>query len=338
MMHIDENIDELSAYLDGQLSRSEMEAFERRLESDVALRSSLEALQQTVSMVREHGGVRAPAGLLDDILAAVEDETSQPSFVETVREWVARNFTTVSLAAVVVAVLVLLPFVVSEQQPTVSNELEPQVGMVKSTTKQDDAPESPEDDALVAAAEVDSVAEEVVPEPEVSGTANYEKAPAKLPLKKKEKMSLKKAPPAGKGDMFVNGPQMQLGVNPGDLERLAAIYAKYADASDPEVSQKIEALATLKAGVTTRVQLDLPTIEARNGFEREMRKAFPGTYSEKRSPEMNFTLDHAEVTLKVTVASQVPPVGAEAAEQRMMEASPELEQIPAGMGASGGGK
>lgn len=54
----------LSAYLDGQLDKREREHLEARLADDPALQADLEALRQTVSLVRDLPAVPAPRNLI----------------------------------------------------------------------------------------------------------------------------------------------------------------------------------------------------------------------------------------------------------------------------------
>ncbi len=71
------NIDateQLSAYLDGELTSEERRAVESSLQGDASLRAELDALADARAFLAEHGAVSAPAGFLEDVLAAVDEE------------------------------------------------------------------------------------------------------------------------------------------------------------------------------------------------------------------------------------------------------------------------
>jgi anti-sigma factor RsiW len=69
-----EATEQLSAYLDDELSADERRAVEASLADDGDLRAELEMLAEARAFLADHGAVSAPAGFLDDVLAAVDDE------------------------------------------------------------------------------------------------------------------------------------------------------------------------------------------------------------------------------------------------------------------------
>jgi len=66
--------DELSAYLDGELSPDEHARVEQALSADAALRAELESLRQVSRLLNRHGAVDAPFGFQARVLEAVADE------------------------------------------------------------------------------------------------------------------------------------------------------------------------------------------------------------------------------------------------------------------------
>ncbi|TNE85091.1 MAG: hypothetical protein EP330_27195 [Deltaproteobacteria bacterium] len=64
----------LSAYLDGELSPEEVAELEAALDADPELRAELEMLEGAVDFVRSHGPLEAPVGFADAVLAKVAEE------------------------------------------------------------------------------------------------------------------------------------------------------------------------------------------------------------------------------------------------------------------------
>lgn len=64
----------LSAYLDGELTAAEIAALEAELASDPGLRAELEALEGAVDFVRSHGPLQAPEGFKAAVLAEIARE------------------------------------------------------------------------------------------------------------------------------------------------------------------------------------------------------------------------------------------------------------------------
>jgi negative regulator of sigma E activity len=79
-----EQLEQLSAYLDGELPSAEREMVERMLAADAGLRRELESLRRTADAVRTLPRERAPAGLADDIASRLArrqllDDQSRPA-------------------------------------------------------------------------------------------------------------------------------------------------------------------------------------------------------------------------------------------------------------------
>ncbi len=106
------NADEqLSAYLDGELTEAELSELEAELQRDPALRAELARIESAVSFLRTHGPVHAPDGFQRSVLDAVAAEPMPGSWWR----WLKRPFgvPVEGLAVALVAALVLivaLPF------------------------------------------------------------------------------------------------------------------------------------------------------------------------------------------------------------------------------------
>jgi len=103
MSHSSEN---LSAYLDGELSDSEARALEAQLAQDPTLMAELNELKDVQDYIRSHGPIQAPPGFYAKVLSTVEQEPIQASWWS----WLSRPFglPVQGLAVAAVAALVLL--------------------------------------------------------------------------------------------------------------------------------------------------------------------------------------------------------------------------------------
>lgn len=97
----------LSAYLDGELTAAEIAALESELAGDAELRAELEALEGAVDFMRSHGPLQAPAGFADAVLSRVSEEAA-PAASNLV--WLRRpmGVPIEALAVAAAAVLVLV--------------------------------------------------------------------------------------------------------------------------------------------------------------------------------------------------------------------------------------
>lgn len=96
--------EQLSAYLDGELTNAEIAELEHRLARDGELRAELDQLRAAVDLLRTHGPVQAPPQLYGDILRAVENEPAPGGFWA----WLSRPFGLPLQAVAVAAVAVLV--------------------------------------------------------------------------------------------------------------------------------------------------------------------------------------------------------------------------------------
>ncbi|MCP4810835.1 MAG: sigma-E factor negative regulatory protein [Proteobacteria bacterium] len=99
----------LSAYIDGELSASEMTEVDQALQRSAELREEYEQLVSAVRFVNDHGTLQAPPDFHKKVLAAVEDEPMPGGFWLRVKAFftpVPMESLAVAVAAVLVAVLV----------------------------------------------------------------------------------------------------------------------------------------------------------------------------------------------------------------------------------------
>lgn len=99
----------LSAYIDGELSASEMAEVDAALQRSAELREEYDRLVATVDYVRDHGSLTAPPDFHAKVLAAVEDEPMPGGFWLRLKAFftpVPMESLAVAVAAVLVAVLV----------------------------------------------------------------------------------------------------------------------------------------------------------------------------------------------------------------------------------------
>jgi negative regulator of sigma E activity len=81
-------LEQLSAWLDGELDDAEIAALEQQIARDPTLREELDDLREVADMVRTHGRVQAPAGFQARVLQAVVDEPMPGAW----RRWLLRPF------------------------------------------------------------------------------------------------------------------------------------------------------------------------------------------------------------------------------------------------------
>ena len=97
--------EQLSAYLDGELTDAEVSELEALLESDPSLRSELAALEGAIASLRSHAPAFAPEGFKDSVLAKLEHE---PIPANNVAFW--RRPFGVPLEGVAIAAVALMVF------------------------------------------------------------------------------------------------------------------------------------------------------------------------------------------------------------------------------------
>lgn len=124
----------LSAYIDGELSASEMAEVDTALQRSPELREEYDRLMSAVHFVRDHGEVQAPPDFHRRVLAAVEDEPMPGGFWLRIKAFftpVPMESLAVAVAAVLVAVLVGRNMndepVLPEDTPEVAAAVEPEV-------------------------------------------------------------------------------------------------------------------------------------------------------------------------------------------------------------------
>ena len=142
---------QLSAYIDGELSSAEMAEVDRALRENPQLRQEYERLLATVEFVRSAGPVQAPADLHSRVLAQVSAEPMPGGFWRRVRGFFAgipMETVAVAMAAVLVTVVIGQRMDQDEVAPT------PAVEPAQST-------EAPEGLASRGGEKVDSAVKEI---------------------------------------------------------------------------------------------------------------------------------------------------------------------------------
>lgn len=106
--------EQLSAYIDGELSAVECERLEARLEADANLRAQLAALRRTVGLVRELPAVEIPQSFL--MPQAAERRKPARHEARRYRTWLAPLLTTASTIATLLFAIALAANLVSTGQ------------------------------------------------------------------------------------------------------------------------------------------------------------------------------------------------------------------------------
>lgn len=153
---------QLNAYLDGELSAAEREAFERRLAQDPALQQELETLQATVSLL--HMAERVPVPRNFTLDPAVYGQRVRPGWLARLQA--ARPLT---LAAAVAAVAIVVGGVLLWASGMRFGAAAPTMVAMEAVQVQTEEP---------AAEMMAAPAEEAAPPPEMGAAAPEEIAPA----------------------------------------------------------------------------------------------------------------------------------------------------------------
>lgn len=95
----DRNVEQLSAYLDGELTEAERATLEARLQADPALRGELDSLRQTVALVRALPTLKAPRSF-----ALTAEQAGLVARPRPLPFYVSSAFSALSAAAAVVLV------------------------------------------------------------------------------------------------------------------------------------------------------------------------------------------------------------------------------------------
>ncbi|MDX2162808.1 MAG: hypothetical protein SF162_15930 [bacterium] len=109
----DTDFELLSAYVDGALSDSERQALERRLHTEAALRAELDALRQTLALIKALPLVRAPRSYaLTPEMVGLGTAPAKPPIPFPFTAW----FSAVSAAAAVILVVIGVSFFTGRSQ------------------------------------------------------------------------------------------------------------------------------------------------------------------------------------------------------------------------------
>lgn len=323
--------EQLSAYLDGDLTQSEIAELEHRLSADPELREELEMLRGAIDMLRTHGPVQTPPSLYGDILAAVADEPMPGGFWT----WLQRPFglPLPAMAVALVAIMVLGVTVTGAFVVNGGELLRPAVSDLKTSSlsgsekgeeskvaqatkdkmavnKGDDSPKT-----KPARTSVGAKGAPVKPASTASGKDGWAEPIATNP-NSKPAAAVEDASD-GKGittstsgtaepEMMMNRGRStyKVALRAEDLEGIASLYQRYAGGGKATTA-KANAIASLEDG-TQSFDLTLPSGADRNAFVQELQRRYPGSFTEALKADDTITLDNAVVTLQLTVSHMAP--------------------------------
>lgn len=110
----DRNVEQLSAYLDGELTEAERATLEARLQADPALRGELDSLRQTVALVRALPTLKAPRSF-----ALTAEQAGLVARPRPLPFYVSSAFSALSAAAAV-ALVALSAYLLLGMQPALA--------------------------------------------------------------------------------------------------------------------------------------------------------------------------------------------------------------------------
>lgn len=323
----DSATEQLSAYLDGELTDTEIAELEHRLAMDPALRENLDLLRGAIDLMRTHGPVQTPPSLYGDILNAVANEPMPSGFWV----WLRRPFG-LPLSTLAVAMVAILVLGVAASGALIAgggNMLRPAMSELEvsdySRSPKSDAPEEAGDDGKIA--QNSSVGDK-----KRSGKASprsQDPRPSKVASSGAEKdewadgasnaaPALDAAAGNVTGEGIVDGsgtaePEMELNsgtstfkfaLRQSDLEGVASLYQRYAGTTKSSARRAAQ-IANLPDG-THEIKLTLPSGTDRNAFEQELKRRYPGSFQAVVKTDDTITLDNAVITLRLTVNSMAP--------------------------------
>jgi len=329
--------EQLSAYLDGELTDAEVTELEHRLALDPALQSELDQLRGAIDLLRTHGPTQTPPSLYGDLLAAVADEPMPGGFWT----WLQRPFglPLPALAVAFVAVLVLGVTVTGAMVLGGEEALRPAVSknpLASSWSEKDSKPRDMKKPDVQRKSSDKSVAEKTVAGAKggqtyageaddvgnmdlvVPGTAEEEGSlnnqMSKLKPTSEQIEDVEGTPAETKAvlggtsddDMEISGGSSvySVGLRGEDLEDVASLYQRYAGTSKTS-SIKAQQIANLEPG-THQITLTLPKGADRNAFKQDLERRHPGTFKEIITTDDTITLDNTVVTLRLTVSKYLP--------------------------------
>lgn len=138
--------DEVSAYLDGELTDDEIAAFEEELERNAALRGELDEIREVSEWLAAEGPTDAPMGFANRVMARIDEEYPAPA---PWWAWLRRPFglplegVVVALSAALVLLLVL-PRTAPPSDPELTERPARQARLEDKKKVADEAPEEAE--------------------------------------------------------------------------------------------------------------------------------------------------------------------------------------------------
>jgi negative regulator of sigma E activity len=333
-MHDNLPTDQLSAYLDGELTDAEVSELEHRLARDSSLRADLDQLRYAVDLLRTHGPISAPVDLYRYIIAATDQEPMPGGWWR----WLQRPFG-VPIQGVAVALVAGLVLIVSVPVATM------QLGGATSSPRDVDAawptkvlkspqssPASPSNygDADEAPIAVEQAAKPVRKKSRKSGLTSRDK------VQRDTMASTTGATTSGTPDdqrtaadsnsktsdftMYSDGSTYRIAVSPDELDSLLRLVQRYEGRlHQGGGNNPVTTAQTLPAGEHTyTVQLD--DAQARNGFTQSLKRTFNGRYYEHVGDGDFLTIDGTRVTIQLKVSNTA---GADGSIKTMRRAVPE---------------
>ncbi|TVQ88786.1 MAG: hypothetical protein EA397_16445 [Deltaproteobacteria bacterium] len=306
--------DELSAYLDDELSPGERRALERRLADDPALRAELAALRDTVALLRSQGPLLAPEQLTEGIRRALmhEPPPRAPVFWRPRRG--ALQTVAVAAAAVVVVGVAVSGSFMGERSPAMSKVQEPstELDLIDDALRAERHP--------AKAASPPPTTPKKYP-PDLDRT--QDQGGAGVPGEEPEPLQGSRLDPAGElgpsaqavqgsssaeepADLFGGASIHTIAVRAEDLPTIARLVQRHRG-RDVRGDDPAERIASLSRGEHD-MALRLPDASARNAFVRDLRQTFPGQYAERVSKRGGVSLAGAQVELRLVVSRIAPSV------------------------------
>lgn len=327
--------DQLSAYLDGELSHAEAAEVAQRIQADPALRAELEAVRGAVSLLRTHGPATMPASVAASIRDAVAREPAPGGALV----WLHRPFgiPLQSLAVAAVA-LVVVGVALSGGARLLAQPAQVGVGPERGADGAGAADEfvvtAPRDagapdragergamaderaagDPKGAAGEAKGVepldgagmkGADGADAPVASGTSDASAGPDDPASPNTS--AIGSAAPAGAAsapNLYGGASLHTVGLRESDLVVVARLLSRHG-AIDGQGRDPASRVAELGPGEHDLAVL-LPTAAARNAFVSDLRRTFASSHTERVVDDGSLSLAGAQVGLKLVVTPYVP--------------------------------
>lgn len=320
--------DNLSAYLDGELTPAEAAELAARLRTDPALQAELDALREAVELLRAHGPVQAPAHLHGAILTAVAREPAPGGVLAFLRRPLGLPIQGLAVAAVALVIIGIALSTGTEigfrpavfgvgpasERPVEPGAVDPQIQAPRADARQagnspgkGTAASSGNSPVNPAAAPADrsSTGPAADGDDLAAGVADEEGDAA--PIADGQAVAQASGLPPGKG----GGPELYGGISmhtialrERDLPAVARLLQKHG-ALDVQGRDPASRVASLEGG-EHQLALRLPDPARRNAFVADLRRTFSGAHTERVIEDGSLSLAGAQVALKLVVTPYIP--------------------------------